>query len=172
MKRFLILIVSVWFVWGTGIAQTPTPGTISVLVPKHLEIALVNEPNQFFTYNEFDPDGTDPTIETSSARVTIEANVNWRFSIVTANSATVLTNQLRPSATINANMFKYAALGLNGAVLTSGSNYQPLGPTCTTPISGSKSLMFKLNWKVDPKFSENYYAGDYIVGVNYLTVEQ
>jgi hypothetical protein len=155
------------FNWGISLAQAPVNGTISVEVMKHLEIN-VNEPNQFFSYNEADPEGLPPTIELSNGNITIGANVNWKFSVITSNNATVLTNKERPSATIDANKFNYVAVGN----VTSGTTYQPLGPTCSTPISGSKNLVFKLVWKVNPKFSANYYAGDYTVDINYQLAEQ
>lgn len=169
MKKYLVLIASVCFVWGIGFAQSPVTGTISVEVPKHLEIVLVDEPNQFFSYSENDPDGLPGTTEKSNAKVTIAANVNWKFSIVTVNNAMVLTNVSRPGATIDANKFNYAALG---AGVTNGTTLQPLGPTCGTPITGSKNLAFQLIWRVNPKFAGNIYAGEYIVDINYLLTEQ
>jgi hypothetical protein len=174
MKKYFLLFAVILFLCNSGFSQVPVEkiGAVTVDVVKHLEITLVDEPNQFFTYNEANPEGLPPTNQNSSAVVTLKANVNWKFSIVTQNNATVLVNKTRSSETINANIFTYAALGTNGTILISGTSYQPLGPTCATPIKGSMNSSFKLYWKVSPKFSGNLYAGDYFVGISYLLAEQ
>jgi len=174
MKKNLFIIAFALIFADVGLAQSPVnlnkPATVAVNVVKHLEIKLVNEPNQFFTYNEFDPVyGIPSTSELANAEVTLETNVDWQFSVVTQNGATVLSNKTKPGYSIPANRFTYAASGN----VTTGKTYQPLGPVCTIPIKGGKDTKtFKLYWKVNPKFTENYYAGDYKVDVSYVVSDQ
>lgn len=164
MKKYLLLLACIMFFWNLGSAQPN--GTISVNVVKHLEIYQILNPDQFFTYNEFNPNGNPRTVESRENQITIRSNVNWKFRIITADGKTELVNSNRTSSTIPANQFSFYVYGddLNG-------NLHQLGPTCPEPISGSKSLTFSLYWQVIPSFSAHLYAGTYTIPVVYQLSE-
>ena len=172
MKKCLLLIASILFLWVFSFAQSPpgATGVVSVQVVKHLELTI-DEPNLKFVYNEAHPGGHPPTDEYNSSEIRVKTNVNWALSVCTLNGATVLTHTTRPSETIDANQFKYYAMGSG---ITSGSSLQELGPTCINPIKGNinNNLVFTLYWEVDPSFTENLYAGAYVVGITYKLSEQ
>ena len=168
MKKFLLLIASVLLLYGSGFAGSPPDGngTVSVEVVKHLALD-VQQPLLEFTYNEFDANGGFPeTDHSDKSTIILEANVDWAFGVCTVGGATVLVNQTKTTETIEASRFRYFS---SEAI---GSKYQ-LGPSTSYPILGDKDIKsFELYWDVEPDFTENLYAGNYLVGIIYKLVEQ
>lgn len=168
MKRFLILIASVWFVWGIGLAQNSTIGTVSVQVPKHLQINIQSTDIQF-TYNEYN--GWPPTNSTDWSFVKIDANVNWKLAISPLSGQTVLTNP-NTTMTIPASQFEYRISEVVGIVTSGSNNFHKFYPTSAVPITGSKNVNFKLYWQPSPNFTGNLFAGDYKIDLNYVLTEE
>lgn len=171
MKKYLLLLTSVMFLWEIGFAQNPTTGTVSVIVPKHLQIDVQSTDIQF-TYNEAEGiSGWPPTNSTDWSFVKIDANVNWKLVVAPLNGQTVLTNP-KTSMTIEASQFEYRLADVVGIVNSGSSNFHKFYPASTVPITGSKNVNFKLYWRPQPNFSGNLFAGDYKIDLNYVLAEQ
>lgn len=170
MIRYLLIFVSVSFIWELGLAQTTSSGTISIIVPKHLQINIV-DPNIQFTYNEANPNGWPPTNGLDFSMVKIDANVNWKLAICPLNGETVLTNP-NTTMTILASQFEYRLEEITGTVSSGGGVFHKFNPLSLIPITGSKNADFKLYWRPNPAISGNLFAGDYTIGISYSLVEQ
>ncbi len=174
MKRYLLLLISSLFLCGIGFAQSPvsSSGTISVLIPNHLQIDIRSTDIQF-TYNEAEgSEGFPPTNSSDWSFVKIVANMNWKLEVSTLGGKTVLTNP-NTSMTIPASLFEYKLSDVKSETVISGSdNFHKLYPTSAIPITGSEDANFKLNWRPQPNFSGNLFAGDYSIDILYSLIEQ
>lgn len=171
MKKNLLLIASVLFLWKIGLAQTPTTGTITVLVPKHLQIDI-RETSIQFTYNEADGvNGLPPTNVTDYSIVRIDANVNWKLSVSSLGGESVLTNP-NTTMTIPASLFEYYLTEIQGIVTPANYIIHKFFPASAPPVTGSKNANFKMYWRPNPSFSGNVFAGDYTIGISYSLTEQ
>jgi len=165
MRRFLLLITSVLFLWEFGFAQTPGNGTITVLVPEQLHMVLIGSVVNY-TYNEIDGVRGDPPTSTSIFNtVDIKANVDWRFTISTLNGESKLRKE-DSDETLEASRFEYTVTRMKGNI-TKGIGVHKLFPESLIPTEGSMDTKFKLYWQPNAPYFENIPAGDYTIDVVY-----
>lgn len=180
MKRYLLLIASVLFLWNLGQSQTLTdelkPGSLTVTVPTFLDFVVQTTDIQF-TYNE--QLGVDPVSNYQDySKVYIKSNVHWKFEVSPEDGKTVLTSDNNSGETIPANQFEYYLRNVN----VSGGTLSPVGgpmvyhrfdPLSLIPITGTKNVDFLLYWKPNPNFDNSHlFAGIYTIGISYCLIEQ
>lgn len=170
MKRYILLIASVLFLWNFGFAQSPVirPGTVSISVPKHLQINVI-DPSLQFTYNEYN--GWPPTNSLDWCSVEITSNLKWTLAITPLGGQTELIN-IKTSDRISAGLFEFRLEDVNGSITSGSDVFHKFYPVSAIPITGNKDVDFKIYWQPQPGFSGNLFAGDYKIGVSYVLSEQ
>lgn len=180
MKKYLLLVASVLFLWNLSFSQTlddeTKPGVICVSVPTYLDF-VVNTTDIEFTYNE--QSGVDPTSDYQDfSSVEIKTNVKWKFEVSPKDGETVLTSDNNSGETIPASQFQYYLRNVdvsNGTLSPVGGpnvyhRFEPLSPI---PITGAKNVNFLLYWKPNPNFEGSHlFAGVYTIGISYRLMEQ
>lgn len=180
MKKYLLLVASVLFLWNLSFSQTlvdeTKPGVVCVSVPTYLDF-VVNSTDIQFTYNG--QSGVDPTSNYQDfSSVVIRTNVKWKFEVSPKDGKTVLTSDNNSGETIPASQFQYYLRNVdvsNGTLsLVGGPNvYHRFDPLSPIPITGTKNVNFLLYWKPNPNFDNSHlFAGIYTIGISYCLIEQ
>ena len=176
MKNLIFLLTIALFFFEFCFAQTPSEktGKVVINVVKHLSFT-VDPNNVSFKYNQSNSSNPYVTDEDDDSEVTIAANCNWNFTIESAILGNInLVNVRHAADVIPASQFEYWATPYSDQNnLDAGYDVaRQLLSSTSQPISGHKNSKFLLNWKANPGFTANLFAGEYKLDIVYKLVEK